>query len=421
MTTKIWLGQAEPAAQVDEIGVTAYDGNTQYQLKVGGEIIVATSGGGSAAAIASQLATGWNAATGHDWARVITALSTGNDVRFTADVAGNPFTIVPAVTGGTGTLGTVTGVTANASPHDWNNVKNWSPTGVPTTGDDVVFRDSSSPALWGLAQSGITLASLVVEQSYTGTIGLNKRQFVTGSAGETATGKPEYREDYLDIGWTEARLGENFSIGTAAGSQRLKLDNAKAGTSTTTVFQTASSSADANQPAVRLLFANAGADLLVRSGAGGVGVAVDDAGETTTMGDVSVSDPTTATRVFLGEGVTLANFTQDGGENIIRAAAAVTAVSCYGGLLNTEGSGWSITTLNAKGGTVYANHTPTGGNAIGTIALDGGTVDGTQSREARTWGTVNLGVPGSTLRADDDVVTITTLNEPDGPYGLQIV
>jgi trimeric autotransporter adhesin len=421
MTTKVWQGQAKAVAQVDKIAVSAYDAATQYQLKVNGEIIVATSGKATTAATAAALASGWNAVTGNPYAYTITALATGSDVQLTADVAGNPFTVAGAVTGGTGTIGSATGVTSNESPHDWANVKNWAPTGVPVAADDVVFRDSSSPVLWGLAQSGVTLTSLVIEQSYTGTIGLNKRQFVTGSAGEAATGRAEYRADYLDIGWDAARLGENFSIGTAAGSQRLKLDNAKAGSSTTTVFQTASSSVDANQPAVRLLFANAGADLLVRSGAGGVGVAVDDAGETSTVGDVSVSDPTTASRVFLGEGVTLTNFTQDGGENVVRAAAAVTAVSCYGGILNTEGSGWSITTLNAKGGTVYANHTPTGGNAIGTIALDGGTVDGTQSREARTWGTVNLGVPGSSLRADDDVVTITTLNEPDGPYGLQIV
>lgn len=421
MTTKVWQGQASAVAQVDSATVTLYDASTTYSLLVNGETIVSVLAAGNAPATAAALASGWNAATGNAYARPITALATGSAVKLTADSAGNPQTITSNATGGTGTFGAVTGVTANVSPNDWANAKNWSPTGVPVAADDVVFRDSGSSVLWGLAQSAVTLASLVIEQSYTGVIGLNKRQFVTGLNGAAASGKSEYRADYLDVGWDEARIGENFSIGTAAGSQRLKLDNAKAGTSTTTVFDTASSSVDANQPAVRLLFANAGADLVVRSGAGGVGVAVDDAGETSTMGDVSVSDPTTASRVFIGEGVTLSNFTQDGGENVLRAAAGVTAVTCYGGLLTTEGSGWAITTLNAKGGTVYPNHTPTGGNAITTLALDGGTVDGTQSREARTWGTVNLGEAGSTLRADDDVVTITTLNEPDGPYAVQVV
>ncbi len=422
MTTKIWQGQATPVAQVDSATVTLYDAASTFSLQVNGENVISVINKGNAPATAAALASGWNAATGNPYARAITALATGSAVELTADIAGNPHTITSHVTGGTGTFGAVTGVTANVSANAWDNAKNWSPTGVPVNADDVVFRDSSSSVLWGLAQSAVTLASLTFEQSYTGYVGLNKRQFVTGSGGESATGKAEYREDYLDIGWDACRIGENFSIGTAAGSQRLKLDNAKTtGGSTTTVFETASASVDTNQPAVRLLFADSAADLLVRSGAGGVGVAVDDAGETSTVGDVSVSDPTTASRVFLGAGVTVTNFTQDGGENVIRAAATVTAVNCYGGVLNTEGADWSITTLNAKGGTVYANHTPTGGNAIGTIELDGGTVDGTQSREARTWGTVNLGVPGSTLRADDDVVTITTLNEPDGPYGVQIV
>ncbi len=421
MTTKVWQGQAPATAQVDEITVTAYDASTQYQLTVNSEVIASTSGQSTTSGTAAALASGWNAVTGNPYATTITALATGADVRFTADVAGNPFTVAGVATGGTGTISATTGVTANASPNDWANVKNWSPTGVPVAADDVVFRDSSSSVLWGLAQSGVTLASLVIESSFTGYIGLNKRQFVTGTAGAAATGRAEYRADYLDVGWDEARIGENFSIGTAAGSQRLKLDNAKAGASTTTVFETASSAIDANQPAVRLLFAHASADLLVRSGAGGVGVAVDGAGETTTMGDVQISDQTTATRIFLGDGVTFDTWTQDGGENILRSAAAVTGITVNGGLLSIEGSDYTITALTVKGGTAYPNSTPTGGNAITTVTIDGGTVDATRSRAARTWGTVTLGVPGSTLRADDDVVTITTLNEPDGPYGLQIV
>ncbi len=421
MTTKIWQGQAPAVAQVDKLSVTTYDGLSVYQLKVNGEVIASTTGAGSQSLTAIALASGWNAATGIPYANVITALATGIDVRFTADVAGNPFTVSGNVTGGTGALSAVTGVTSNSSPNAWGNVKNWSPTGVPVATDDVVLRDSDVSVLWDLDQNTVTLASLVIEQSFTGVVGLNKRAFVTGANGENNSARAEYRGNYLDIGWDTCRIGENFSIGTAAGSQRLKLDNAKAGSSTTEVFNTASASVDANQPAVRLIFANAGADLRIRNGSGGVGVAVDDAGETTTMGDISVADATTASRVFIGQGVTFDTFTQDGGENILRSAAGVTGITVNGGLLSIEGDGYAVTALTVNGGVVYPNNTPTGGNAITTITVDGGTVDGTQSRAARTWGTVNLGAPGSTLRADDDVVTITTLNEPDGQYGVQVV
>ena len=419
MTTRVWEGQAPAVAQVDKIGVTAYDAATSYRLVVNSETICSASGGGSAAAVATALASGWNAATGNAYAAPITALATGSDVQFTADVAGNPFTVSGSVTGGTGTIGTATGVVSNAGPNDWGTAANWSGSTVPIAADDVVFRDSSVPVLWGLDQSAVTLASLVIEQSYTGTIGLNQRAVVTGAAGATSTGRPEYRADYLDIGWDECRIGETIGPGAGAGSGRLKLDNPKAGASTTTVFDTGAG-IDANRPAVRLLLANASADVLVRNGSGGVGIAVDDPAETSTCGDVSVSDQTGATRAFVGEGVTLTSFTQDGGDNVLRAAAGVTTVTVNGGVLAVEGSGYGITTLNARGGTVFPNSTPTGGNAITTVNVEGGTVDGLGSREARTWGTVNMKDPGSTLRADDDVVTITTLNEPDGVYQLQV-
>lgn len=428
MTTQVWQGQAPAVAQISEAICTGVQNGETYKLVVNGETINSYTAGGTTSALqlVQALASGWQAATGNPYSRPITCtgLATGgnNILRWTADIAGNPFTVSTAVTGPTGGgFSAVTTPTANAGPNDWNTAANWSGGAVPIAADDVVFRDGSVPVLWGLAQSAVTLASLAIEQSYTGAIGLNKRAVVTGAAGLTATGKPEYREDYLDIGWDEARIGEIIGTGSPAGAGRLKLDNAKAGSSTTTVHNTASAGLDSNQPAVRLLFANAGADVLVRNGAGGVGIAIDDAGETATVGDVSVSDKTAASQVFLGEGVTLDTFTQDGGINVLRAAAGVTGITVNGGTLNIEGSGYAITALTVNGGTVYPNSTPTGGNAITTVNIDGGTVDATQSREARTWGTVNLKRAGSTLRADNNVVTITTLSEPDNQYGLQVV
>jgi hypothetical protein len=408
-------------AQVDEIGVSGYDAATQYQLLVNGEIIASTSGGGTANQVATALASAWNAVTGNPYAVPITALAVGSDVRFTADIAGVPFTVSAAVTGGAGTIGTATGVTASEGPNDWSTPANWSGAAVPVNADDVVFRDASSPALWGLAQSAVTLASLVIEQTYTGTIGLNKRAVVTGAAGASATGKAEYREDYLDIGWDECRIGEILGPGSPAGATRLKLDNAKAGASTTTIFNTSASSADPNQAVVRLLAAHASADILVRNAGGGVGIGTDDAGETSTVGDVSVSDQTAASRVFIGEGVTLDTFTQDGGDNVLRAAAGVTGITVNGGQLAIEGSDYDVGTLTVNGGTVYPNSVPTGGAAIATVTIDGGTVDGRRSRAARTWTTVNMKAPGSTLRGDTGVITITTLNEPTGGYGVQVV
>ncbi len=421
MSTRIWEGQAPAVAQVDAVAVTGYDAGSQYQLLVNGEVICSTSGGGTVNAVAAALASGWNAVTGNPYAVPITVAAVTADVQFTADVAGNPFTVAVNAVGGAGGFGAVTGQVSNAGPNDWGTAVNWSGSAVPVTGDDVVFRSSGVDVLWGLDQSSEDLASLVIEQTYTGKIGLDQRHVVTGADGAASSGRGEYRADYLDIGWDEARIGELIGPGAPAGSGRLKLDNNKAGASTTTIFDSGNTPADTNLPAIRLLAAHADADILVRRAPGGVGIAIDDAAETATVGAISVADESSATQVFVGAGVTMDSFEQAGGENVLRSAAAVTGITVLGGALSIEGANYTVGELVVKGGTVYPNSTPTGGAAVTTIDIKGGTVDGTRSRAARTWGTVNMQDPGSTLRADDDVITITTLNEPaDRPYTLQV-
>lgn len=417
MTTRVWQGQADAVAQQSNVGVTGYDASTQYQILAGGDIVTFTSGGGTAAAVAASLASGWNAAT-TPYATNITAETTGapaDTVKLIADGAGVPFTITVNATGGAGAFGSITEVTANAGPNDWDTAKNWSGDAVPVNADDVVFRDSSVDVRWGLDQAAVDLASLVIEQSYTGKIGLIRTAVVTGTDGSVATGKPEYRDHYLDIGWDACRVGEILGAGSPAGSSRLKLDNDKTGNSTTEIFNTSASSADGNLPAVRLLAAHANADLFIRNAQGGVGVAIDDPAETATIGDVDITDQTPASRVFIGEGVTLTNFTQQGGVNVLRSAATLTLARVLGGELTIEGD-QAVTTITCVGGTVYPNSSAT----VTTINVEGGTVDGTRSRTARTWATVNLKEPGSSIRGDDDVVTISTLNEPDGPYIVSV-
>lgn len=428
MTTRVWLGQSPAVAQRSQAQCTGTIGNPDtYQCVVNGEVInsFVSSGSTTCLILVQALASGFNAATGKAYARGITATgyTTGGLIYldFVSDIPGNPHAVSVNATGASPTFPAFADTIANVSPNDWANAVNWSGGVVPIAADDVVFRDSTVPVLWGLDQAAVTLASLVIEQTYTGTIGLNQRQYVTGANGAADTSRPEWRDDYLDIGWDECRIGEIVGPGNPGGSGRLKLDNAKAGASTTTIFNSSAGGADSNLPNVRLLLAHASADVLVREASGGVGIAMDDPAETSTCGDISVSDETTASRVFIGEGVTLNSFSQQGGDNVLRSAATVTGVTVLGGQLTIEGSNYNITQLDVEGGTVYPNSTTTSGVAVTTINIDGGTVDGSQSREPRTWGTCNLGKPGSALIADSDAVDIATLNEPSGPYSLGLV
>jgi formylmethanofuran dehydrogenase subunit C len=89
------------------------------------------------------------------------------------------------------------------------------------------------------------------------------------------------------------------------------------------------------------------------------------------------------------------------------AAATITEVEVNGGTLEIRGD-FTITTLDQRGGVVDDRHIKTGGNAITTCDLWGGTLTLQGTAEARTIGTLNY--YAGTLKADGDVITLTTLN-----------
>ena len=61
--------------------------------------------------------------------------------------------------------------TDSGNEGDLNVAANWSPSGVPSGGDDVVFRDSDQDADTSLdALSAVELGSLTIHQSLRGTL-----------------------------------------------------------------------------------------------------------------------------------------------------------------------------------------------------------------------------------------------------------
>ena len=244
---------------------------------------------------------------------------------------------------------------------------------------------------------------------------LASQQRATSADGDTVDSTvDEYRGTYLRISLAVLEIGKHVGPGTPAGSQRIKIDNTKASASVTTVFDTASAASEIGLPGVRLLAAHADADFFIRGGRAGVGFALDEPGETSTVGDINVSGNGLA---YVGDGVTLTNFYQGGGTGVLQAAATVALVDVDGGTLTTEGD-FTVTAMNVQGGTVNANHAKTSGNAITTATVSGGTLDGSGSRQARTWNAVNIN--GGSVVADNAVVTMTTLNQPAGPRTISV-
>ncbi len=137
-------------------------------------------------------------------------------------------------------------------------------------------------------------------------------------------------------------------------------------------------------------------------------------GETSTVGDVTISDASGTTQVQTGEGTTITNWRQNGGANFLqKSAGTLTLLEVDGGTLNTEGV-FVITTANVRSGTLRMNHT-SGSVSITTLNHDGGTVNTVGSSEARTITTYNP-TPGSSLVSDGNTLTITNYNEPSEPF-----
>lgn len=417
MATKYFTGEADAVAQVWTGAIASVDAtpaNNTFTVTIGG-VAVTVTGATSAAVTATNLVAALNASTHPYFSAITWSVVSSTSVRGTADTAGVPFVAALSKAGvGTGTVTDFSVTTACASPYHWDAADNWSDGAIPANGDTVIIEGLSTPILWGLAQSGVTLAQLTIRKTYTGKIGLDRRSVVTSSDGNTSnSAKPEYRQAYLDIGWDACDIGQHVGPGSPGGSSRIKLDNAKSGASTTMVHGTAIAASETGYPAVRLLAAHASATIIVRDAPGGVGIGMDEPTETSTVGAVSISGGA----LYIGSGVTLTSLTQTGGSCTLQAAATVTTVTVEGGTLTTEGD-FTITTLNARGGQVFCNHIKSGGNAITTLNLAGGRVDGRQSQEARTWATVEPDL--GSLLVDDAVVTITTMDAPAGNRTLTV-
>ena len=409
MATRYWLGtEATEVQQVANATFGTYDTATTRKITIGDKVISAVDSGGTLTAALSALATLLNASV-HPYFAAITWTSNATQIIGTADTAGCPFVFTASVTGGTGTCSNAyTVATANQSAHDWNVAANWSGATVPVGGDTVIIKDTDVDILWNLDQSAVTLAALYIHQSFTGKIGLDRTVFPTSHDGETldTTGPyTEYRDCYLKISATIYQHGINLSPSSnLTGSPRC-LINLGSNASTIEVFNVGTPSEE-GRPALRLLNVHASSLLYVRYAPGGVGLAVDAPGEVSTVSVVSISDTSDDSRVFAGPGCTITTWSQQGGTNILQAAATVTTVTVNGGTLQSEGD-YTITTANCNGGTFYSNQIKTGGNAITTANVRGGTLNGLQSNQARTWATVNF-FTGSVQR-DGSVVTITTL------------
>jgi hypothetical protein len=227
----IWLARQKKTAQVGTITISTYDAATLYRAHVPTTAGPFAEGslGGTTTTVATSLTTNWNAQTGGEFDG-ITASSAAAVVTLTADNAGDPFTAVAAVSGGAGTIGAYTAVTANTSPNDINDTVNWSAGSVPAATEDVYIDagDTDHSLKWNLgALSAVTLTSLNFFGTFTGDVGLPRKN----ETGE----HDEYLAEYLAISATTV----NVNPYDGSGSGRILLNTGSVAT-TVNVYNTGS-------------------------------------------------------------------------------------------------------------------------------------------------------------------------------------
>lgn len=351
-----WIGNALPVKQVYTILITGDDATTTYKVTINGKAVSILGTGSGVNPTAAALQAALAASTIPEFREVTWTVTTAT-VTGTAVVAGKPFTALGAVSGGAGTV-TDTSVTAATGPNFFDNTANWDTGVLPVSTDDVYFDLSVVNCLYNIDQNAITLASLNIPASYTGTIGLP----LVNSGGYY-----EYRNRHFKISATAVNIG----YGAGSGIAFLDLNT---GTNQTAIVASLGRAQNTTAPTFLWTGSHTGNSFELLGGSAGVAYyAGDTARATFNIGGSSPSDCT----LVVGAGTTVDGWTQSGGTTGL--AAAVTTITKTGGQLTLLAG--AVTTLNNYGGLLILNSTDT----VTTLLIGtGGNVDFSQDLRAKT-------------------------------------
>lgn len=328
-------------------------------------------------------------------------------------------------------------LTTTAGAANWSSASSWSLLAVPVNGDAVTIANSAADITSGLGHGAVTLASLAVPLTFTGTCGTTVQSVrsasitrsgstatatvaahgyasgdavtisgaaqseyngtfaisnvttntfdysVSGTPATPATGSPlAHRSDYLCIGVTSFTYGDpGNGTSAAAGSGRFKI-NFGATQVAATVLGTRSTGADASLEPLRILGTHASNTLAVLGGL--VGIATTTPDETATFATLNL----VAGTLNAGAGLTWTTVNQVDGT--LRLKSGGTTFTQSGGTATLDGAG-TITTATV-GGTLKLNlRKATAGDTVTTLHLtDGAELDLTGNPAAISIGTLQV-------------------------------
>jgi hypothetical protein len=311
MATKYWVGRAASVTQITKVVFSSIVSTNTYSVTINGKTVSAVAASTSLGDLIDALVNAWNSSAEPEHREMVAARRedpTLSGLQLTGTNPGVPSTVTAAATTGTAT---VTQPAVASGPNFWNVAGNWLGGTLPAAADDIVVRDSSVSILYGLTDTN-NYASLKIESSFTGTVGLPDTN---------AVGYPEYRTTMLTLG-TGSAIVVDLGYGVGAFSGRIRLD--VQGSNVTYTVSGAGSNFGAAFP---FELRNPGAGSTVRVYAGGVLV------NSSTTGTVAALDVIQRDTVAAAPQVS------------IMPEITCTTIEVYGGTLLLEGS---ATTLIAR-------------------------------------------------------------------------
>jgi hypothetical protein len=342
MTVNRWIGSAPAISQVTRVTIGTYDATTTYAVTINGKVLSVLGTGGSATSTATALLAALVAAAANQTAypefAEISWTASGAVVTATANTPGLPFALTASVSGGTGTISSMT-PTSSSGPTDVSLAANWS-AGLPANGQDVYVDGNTPSLLYNLgALSAVTLNSLTIAAAFSG-------QAQIGLPAFNQSGYEEYRPLYLALPATTVFVGQ----GAGSGSGLIRLDSGSVAT-TVLVYATSTNSIESGAEPLRWKGTNASNVLQVTAGVVGIARL---AGESATLATLDVgytSSVASDSTVVTGSGATVGTILQTGG-----------SLTLYGGFTSIEMEDGTCTVLPGPAGT--ENET--------TVSVDGG-------------------------------------------------
>lgn len=318
MATIFWRGDAPAIAQVSDFqfGGT-WEATDVVNISINGKTLSVVAGSTVIATVVSTVVAAFNSLSASiypEFAEITASVSpTGSAyLRLTADTAGKPFDVTVATTetgGGAAddqTIGSEIAVQASRGPAHVDDPLNYSGGALPANGDTLVVTDTTESLLYGLgALSAVTLDALIINQSFTGSIGLPEYDLENDYY--------QYRERYFCIGATEVTIG----AGEGGGSGRIRLNLGSAQT-TVNVFNSGQSS-QFGMRSIAVKGTHADNEINILKGSVDIAPEQGSASTFKTVRCSYVDNPSNDVNARSGSGVTLTNVVQQGGDLVIQS------------------------------------------------------------------------------------------------------